>query len=193
MTTRGSLIAVLVLVAGVAGLAVSVRHMVHKVRLPVATVADTRPVAPPVSGTPTQVALYVADDADGTLHRQTASVTLPPDKAKQGLEILRTLVRQYQENASSHPLGAGADITDVYLVNGDLAVVDANRAFAEGHRPGILLEELTLASMAQTLAANLAGITSMKLLVDGQERPTLAGHASLTEPYRVAAAGRLVR
>jgi hypothetical protein len=193
MTSRRLLFAVILLVVGVLGLALYVWSIVRKVRQPAPAVVDTRPVAPPVSGIPTAVVLFLADDADGTLHQQTASVVLPAEPAKRGREILRALVAQYQENASPHPLGAGADITEVYLVKGNLAVVDANGIFADGHRSGILVEELTLASLAKTLAANLPGITSMKLLVDGKERATLAGHAGLTEPYSVAGASRLVR
>jgi hypothetical protein len=193
MIPRRLLIAVIVLVLGVFGLGLYVGRVVRKVRQPAPAMVDTRPVAPPASGTPVTVVLFVADDTDGTLHRQTASVSLPGEPAKREREILRVLVAQYQENASPHPLGAGADITDVYLVNGNLAVVDANSLFADGHRSGILVEELTLASLAETLAANLPGITRMKLLVDGKERPTLAGHAGLTEPYSVAEANRLVK
>jgi len=46
--------------------------------------------------------------------------------------------------------------------------------------------------MAQTLAANLPGVTQMKLIVDGKERTTLAGHAGLAEPYAMADAAKLV-
>ena len=55
-----------------------------------------------------------------------------------------------------------------------------------------MVEELTLASMAQTLAANLPGITRVKLLVDGKERETLAGHVDLMGFYSTAAAAKYV-
>jgi hypothetical protein len=193
MIARRLLIAVIVLFAAALGLGWHVWRLARKVRqLPVA-VLDTRPVAPPITGKPTEAVLFLADDSDGTLHQRTATVPLPAEPAKRGLELLRALVAQYQDSTSAHPLGAGADVLEVYLVNGSLAVVNVNGAFADGHRSGILVEELTLASLAQTLAANLPGITQMKLLVDGKERATLAGHAGLTSPYSVAGAGRLVR
>jgi len=37
------------------------------------------------------------------------------------------------------------------------------------------------------------GVTRMKLLIEGQERQTLAGHADLIEPYGAAAADVLVK
>jgi len=80
----------------------------------------------------------------------------------------------------------------VYLVGPGLAVVDLNAAFADGHRSGVLVEELTIVSLAQTLSANIPGITQMRILVDGKSRDTLAGHADLSSTYDVASLGQLV-
>jgi sporulation and spore germination protein len=71
-------------------------------------------------------------------------------------------------------------------------VIDTNDAFADGHRSGVLVEELTVASMVQTLAANIPGINRVKILVGGKERETLAGHADLTGFYDVSAVSQLV-
>jgi spore germination protein GerM len=78
-------------------------------------------------------------------------------------------------------------VKNVFLVGDDLAVVDFNSALADQHRSGIFVEELTIASVAQTLAANVPGITRVKFLIDGKERDTLAGHASLKTVYEIAA------
>jgi hypothetical protein len=58
-----------------------------------------------------------------------------------------------------------------------------NGAFADQHRSGVLVEELTLAAIAKTLGANLPGVTEMRVVVDGKERETLAGHADLMDSY----------
>jgi hypothetical protein len=42
----------------------------------------------------------------------------------------------------------------------------------------------------ETLAANLPGVNRVKLVIDGKERETLAGHADLADFYDVAAVGR---
>jgi hypothetical protein len=88
-------------------------------------------------------------------------------------------------------LPAGADIRSVYLVDPGLAVIDINAAFADGHRSGVLSEELTVASMIQTLSANLPGILRVKILVEGQQRDTLAGHADLSGFFDVSAIHQL--
>ena len=64
-----------------------------------------------------------------------------------------------------------------------LAVVNLTGSFAGGHPSGIEAETLTLRSICATLNANLPRIEQVRFLVDGQPRPTLAGHADLTRTY----------
>jgi len=150
-----------------------------------------QPVAPPSAGAPLTVTLYLADDQQGALHREDASLTLPSDPTLRAQAVLRALIARYTQKDSPHPLPAGADVNDVYFVNGT-AVVDLNDAFASGHRSGTMVEELTVLSLVQTLAVNMPGVSQVKILVNGQERETLAGHADLADFYDVAAVGRVV-
>ena len=85
----------------------------------------------------------------------------------------------------------GSDIRSVYLVDPGLAVIDINAAFADGHRSGVLVEELTVASLIQTLSANIPGILKVKILVEGKQRDTLAGHADLSNFFDVSAVNQL--
>jgi spore germination protein GerM len=150
-----------------------------------------QPVAPPSAGAPLTVALYVADDQQGALRREDISLSLPSDPTLHAQAVLRALIARYTQKDSPHLLPAGADINDVYFVNGT-AVLDLNDAFASGHRSGVMVEELTVLSLVQTLAANLPGVAQVKILVNGQERETLAGHADLADLYDVAAVNRVV-
>ena len=150
-----------------------------------------QPVAPPSAGAPLSVAFYVADDQQGVLRREDASLSLPSDPTLRGQAVLRALIARYTQKDSPHPLPAGGDVNDVYFVNGT-AVVDLNDAFASGHRSGVMVEELTVLSLVQTLAANLPSVSQVKILVNGQERETLAGHADLADFYDVSAVNRVV-
>jgi hypothetical protein len=67
-----------------------------------------------------------------------------------------------------------------------LAVVNFRGAFAASHPSGIEAEMLTVLSICGTLHANLPRVTQVRFLVDGVERPTLAGHADLTRTYLAA-------
>jgi hypothetical protein len=154
--------------------------------------ASTQPVAPPVSGPTEQVTLYVAYDDAEVLRPQSARIPLPAGRQERAEELLRALLNLYLDKLSPHLLAAGSEVRDVYLVDPGLAVIDLNAAFADGHRSGVLVEELTVASLVETLSANISGITRAKILVDGKERDTLAGHLDLTNFYDVAAFSQLV-
>ncbi len=153
---------------------------------------ESREVAPPVHGATEQVTLYVAYDDPGLLLPQASVIPLPGGRQQRAEELLRALLALYSGKASPHPLGAGSDVHSVYLVDPGLAVIDVNAAFAEGHRSGIFVEELTIVSIVETLTVNVPGITRVKILVDGKERDTLAGHADLARFYDVSSVNDLL-
>lgn len=152
--------------------------------------ADNRPVAPPVSGPTEQVTLYVAYDDAGVLHPQAARIPLPAGRQQRAQELLRALLSIYLDKHSPHPVPVGAEVRDVYIVDPGLAVIDLNVPFADGHRSGVLVEELTVTSMVETLYGNIPGISRVKILVDGKQRDTLAGHADLSGFYDTGALTR---
>jgi hypothetical protein len=192
MIPRHMIIGVVVLLAITLGMSFYVWRMRGVERNSESATADTRPVAAPVSGATEQVALYVAYDGTGVLRATTAHIPLPAGRQERAEELLQALLGLYLDKPSPHPLGAGSEIRAVYLVDPGLAVIDLNAAFADGHRSGVLVEELTVASLVQTLAANIPGITRVKILVDGKERDTLAGHADLSNFYDVAMVNQMV-
>ncbi len=124
--------------------------------------ASAFPVAPPASGPTETVTLYVADDAAGMLRARPAQIPLPGGRQQRAEELLRALLRIYQQPGAAHPLAPAADI-----------------------RSGILNEQLTVNSLVKTLAVNVPGIQRVNILVEGKTRDTLAGHADLTEPFDV--------
>ena len=157
-----------------------IRSRVHRTEV---SASNTQPVAPPVTGATERVTLYVAYDDAGVLRPQPVHIQLPSGRQERAAEILRALLTLYLDKSSPHPLAAGSEIRDLYLVDPGLAVIDLNAAFADNHRSGVLVEELTVVSLIQTLTANIAGITRIKILVEGSERDTLAGHADLSNFY----------
>ena len=156
------------------------------------TAAYSRPVAPPPSGATEQVTLYVAYDDPGVLLPQVSVIPLAGGRQQRAEELLHALMDIYMAKSSPHPFGPGADVRNVYLVDPSLAVIDLNSTFAGGHRSGILVEELTVVSLVETLTSNIPGITRVKILVNGKEQDTLAGHADLSRIYEAASAGDLL-
>ncbi|MBV8053569.1 MAG: GerMN domain-containing protein, partial [Acidobacteriaceae bacterium] len=115
--------------------------------------ANAQPVAPPASGPSEQATLLVAYDDAATLRPQIARLSLPAGRQERAEELLRALLEIYLGKSSSHSLGAGSEIRSVYLVDPGIAVIDLNAAFANGHRSGVLIEELTVASLIGSLSA----------------------------------------
>jgi hypothetical protein len=193
MIPRHLIFGVAVLLAITMGMSLYAWRMRGRVdRSELTAAANSQPVEPPVSGTTEQVTLYVAYDDAGVLRPKTVRIPLPAGRQERAAEVLRTLLNLYLDKFSPHPLGAGSEVRDVYMVDPGLAVIDLNAAFADSHRSGVLVEELTVISLVETLSANIPGLTRVKILVEGNERDTLAGHADLSNFYDVPAVNQVV-
>ncbi|MGB8062199.1 MAG: GerMN domain-containing protein [Candidatus Sulfotelmatobacter sp.] len=191
MIPRHLLIAMSVLLVAALGLSVYAWHVRKSAASTPLTRVDTRPLAPPPTGPMERVVLFVAHDEDGTLRPETAQIPMPSGRQQRAEELLRALLSLYLDKSSPHVLGAGSEIRSVFLVDPGVAVIDVNGAFADSHRSGVLVEELTVASLIHTISANTPGLLKVKILVDGKPRDTLAGHADLTDFYDVTNVNQL--
>jgi hypothetical protein len=152
---------------------------------------EALPVVAPAAGPTENVTLWVAYDDIGILRAQSAQIPTAGTRQQRAEELIRALIQLYVDKTSPHPLPAGSEVRSVYLVDPGLAVIDLNAALADGHRSGILPEDLTLASFIQTIWSNIPGIARVKILVEGKERETLAGHADLSNFFDVSAVNQL--
>ena len=142
---------------------------------------------------PESVTLYVANDNEGSVGKTQASVPMPVERSERARAALRILLAQYLAADSAHAIGKDSDVRQVFLMDDGTAIVDTNAAFADAHPSGVLAEELTVASLVLTLNANDSGITRVKILVNGQERETLAGHSDLKRFYDVGSMAQVVK
>ena len=192
--TRPIVVMFIVLLLVAAGLGFYAYHLKAKVAAEEQRLAQqSQVVVPPASGPTTLVTLYVASDQEGGLRRTQLNVALPQERSERARAILRSLLTTYLLPGSPHPIGAGSDVRDVFLLGSDTAVIDTNVGFADSHPSGVLAEELTIASMVSTLNANDPQITRVKILVDGKERDTLAGHADLRRFYLASGIGQVLK
>ena len=150
-------------------------------------------LTPHATGPQEKVPVFIAYDDEGVIRAESDSVPETSEPSERAREVLRAVLARYLEKPSPHPLGAGSEVKDVYIVNRNLAVVDINSDFANQHRSGVLVESLTIASMIETLAVNVPQITRVKIMVDGKERDTLSGHADLMGTYNVSDVHALVK
>jgi hypothetical protein len=176
--------AVLLMIATVLG--IYAYHLHSRVALEEQRLAQQpQLIASPAGGPATNISLIAASDADGTLKRIQQNLPLPEERSDRLKTVLRALFALYMQPSSPHPLGSGSDIRDVFLLGTDTAIVDTSAGFADSHPAGIMAEELTIASIVATLNVNDPQIRRVKILVDGKERDTLAGHADLRRFYSV--------
>jgi len=154
---------------------------------------DSAPTKAPEVAPTEQATLLVANDSDGSLLTQARSLPLPADPGARARVILGHLLDVYAAPDAAHPVAGGAaGIAQVFLMpapgaksgSGDeLAVVNLTSNFVATHPSGLETETLTVLSICGTLHANLQHNTQVRFLVDGQQRPNLAGHADLTRTY----------
>jgi hypothetical protein len=137
----------------------------------------------PASGPTTLVTFFVASEADSGLRREQENVPLPEERSERARAVLRALLAKYPKQTESQAASGDSDVRDVFLLGTDTAVVDTSASFADSHPSGVLAEELTVASIVATLNASFPQIVRVKILVDGKERETLAGHADLKRFY----------
>jgi len=159
---------------------------------------DSAPTQAPEVEPAEQATLVAASDADGSLLAQERSLPLPEDPGTRARVLLGKLLDLYASPDSAHPVpGGAASIAQVFLLpaqsaqdslpaDAELAVVNLTGSFAASHPSGIETETLTVLSICATLRANFPHVTQVRFLVDGQIRPTLAGHADLTRTYLTA-------
>ncbi len=192
--TRRIVLMLTVLLLVAAGMGVYAWHLHKKVTAEEARLAMQQQNAPsPTNGPTAGVTLFLASDANATLYKKQISIPLPAERSEQARAILRALFGTYLQPGSPHPIGAGADVRAVYLLNDGSAIVDTNAAFADAHPSGVLAEELTITSIVATLNANDPKINRVKIIVNGAERDTLAGHADLRRFYLATNMGQLAK
>jgi hypothetical protein len=185
MIPRQFVFATVILCSLTMGMSFYVWELRHRETLTPRPRPDLEHVAPPAAGPTENVTAYVAYDAAGELRAQAISIPLSSGRQERAEQLVRGLLKIYLQKNSPHPMSAGAEIHDVYLVDPGVAVIDVNSAFVDGQISGVLPEELTVVSLVHTLSSNIPGITKVKILADGKERETLAGHADLTGFYDV--------
>lgn len=145
------------------------------------------------NGNQTKFPASIAYDDDGVLVQRELTAALPQETSERVRMVLRTVLHQYMQNPSPHALPTGSDVKAVYLTADGLCVVDLNATFADQHRSGMLIEQFTVMSLLETVALNAPQVKRVKLLIDGKERASLAGHADLSSIYDVEAVRAAVK
>lgn len=79
---------------------------------------------------------------------------------------------------------AGARLRQLFIMDDGTAVVDLY-GDAVNSIEGVFYELLAIQSVTRSLVLNVEEITQVRFLVEGKEQVTLAGHVSISHPFRV--------
>jgi spore germination protein GerM len=100
------------------------------------------------------------------------------DRVRQVLLALAEGPRQ----SPGHPLAASTNVRAVFLASDGTAYVDLSNDLLANITPGIETESLSVYSIVNSITTNIPSVKRVKILIQGQEVETLAGHADLTDP-----------
>ena len=123
-----------------------------------------------------------AAGAMAVLQPVSRDVPLARDRITFTRILLEALSKGPGDAGGYRTLPSGAFVRQVFIVD-KTAVIDFSRDLAERHPGGILEEVGTIYSIANTVTDNVAGIDSVRILVEGLELPTLAGHIGLNRAF----------
>ncbi len=136
-----------------------------------------------------RVKLYFRAPAQsaGTLALLTPEVRMIPQSIRKEYLIRRILEALLAGPAKGggRTIPKGTLVRQVFITN-NLAVIDFSREISVRHPGGVLGEMATVYSIVNSVVDNVLGVDGVRILVDGSERSTLAGHLALDRSFGAA-------
>lgn len=129
------------------------------------------------AGTGREITIFL--DRDGSL--TPVPVVVPwtehtEERIKESMELLIL-----GETGFTRTLPKGTKIKRVFIDAAKVIYLDFSKELVKGHPGGIWTETLTITSISKTIFANFEA-HSIKIMVEGKELKTLAGHIDLKAP-----------
>ena len=187
MPRRAKIAVVVLVVAVVAGLVylrVLHQRVVRLARTQATEEQERREVVAPPISTPTDVVanaqvFWLSTTEPDRLAAVTVQLPLSADPVERAKQLIGALITN-PPTPAQRTVPVGATLLSFYILPDGTAVADFSDALASEMPSGILSEWMAVDSIVQTLAANVPGITRLKLLIHGQETETLAGHIDIS-------------
>lgn len=129
------------------------------------------------------VYLYFADPETGYLTGEPRKIERTEDDAAYYAEIVKALISG-PENDLVPVLPDETRVLVLYAGPDDTVFVDLSADAKEHHPGGVRSELLSVYSIVNTLALNCDGIRAVKIMIEGNETETMAGHVDITRPLK---------
>jgi spore germination protein GerM len=126
--------------------------------------------------------LYFSDPEDAYLTAEDRVVAQPVDTKTMGGVIVDALIEGPRE-ALTRTIPEGTTLRAFHVLENGTAYVDLSKEIRENHIGGARSELMTVYSLVNSIVLNLTEVDAVKILIDGQEETTLAGHIDLRYPF----------
>jgi hypothetical protein len=127
--------------------------------------------------------LYFANRNNSFLKSELRVVHYHHDPVEFGRTIVEALIKGPQKGLM-RTIPVGTDLSAIYIDPDKVCFVDLSESVKKKHPGGVNSELLTIYSVVNSLILNVSEIKRVKILIDGNEAPTLAGHISLQLPFK---------
>ncbi len=141
-----------------------------------------------------EVTLYVYNPGtvspeDGFLRKTSRTIYRTDNEVLKARQIVNELLKGMggEKPDSTNVTGSNVDrnrLRNLYLLRDGTAVVDLSAETIREGLGGITSELALIQSVTRSLRANVPSVKQVQFLVDGKPTETLAGHISITEPFR---------
>ncbi|MFO7494041.1 MAG: GerMN domain-containing protein [Desulfobacterales bacterium] len=125
--------------------------------------------------------LYFADRRGLLLAAEARVMPRQTDACRRAHWLVSELIRGPRQGGL-HTLPPESEVRALFLTPDETAYVDFSAAIQEHHPGGVRSELLSVYAVVNTLILNLPEVSAVKILIEGREVSTLAGHISLAAP-----------
>lgn len=130
-----------------------------------------------------EVYLYFSSGDETYLSTERRSMALPEDVVGRAKAIVSALI-EGPTGALTRTLPTETKLLALYVDENGVGYVDFDKAVKDNHPGGSLTELLSIYSVVNSLCLNLAEIQAVKILIEGQDAQTLAGHIDIRYPLK---------
>jgi spore germination protein GerM len=127
--------------------------------------------------------LYFANKENSFLIAEKRLLVQPDDPAQMGKLIIESLIKGPKEGLM-RTISSDATLRALFVTEDKTAYADFSPVIREKHPGGCKSEIITIYSIVNSLILNIPEIDTVKILIDGRESMTLAGHIDLRFPLK---------
>ena len=144
---------------------------------------ESAPLLDSESSSKSVVHLYFSDKENSFLTAEERVFINTELQADFGKMIIEALI-EGSEKGLVRTIPAGTKLRAFYVTKEGIAFVDLTDKVKDAHPGGVQSELLTIFSIVDSLVLNMPQVEAVKILINGNESMTLAGHVDLRFPLK---------